>query len=177
MLQTIRKYKSVLWFLLTFLGSYLLLSVLYNLYLTYGSSATYYPDYVTHQVAAQSEQVIEWMGYVSSIEPHPKEASMKLYVEGAFLARVVEGCNAVSVIILFVAFMLAFFNGWKKTLLFISGGIVFIYGMNVVRIALLGIAIYEYPTYTELLHGVLFPAVIYGSVFLLWIFWVTRFSK
>lgn len=176
MFQIFRKYKSVLRFILTFLGSYLLLSFFYSLYLEHSDSKTYYPDYITHQVAVQTEWVIESLGYDSSIEPHDKEASMKLSVEGEYLARVIEGCNAVSVMILFVSFVLAFYNGIKKTLLFIVSGVIAIYVMNIVRIALLAIALYTYPQYDDILHGVIFPAVIYGFVFLLWLYWVNRFT-
>ena len=43
-------------------------------------------------------------------------------------------------------------------------------------IALLSYALYYYPTYEELLHGTVFPLFIYGVVFLLWVFWVLKFS-
>lgn len=151
--------------------------MLYQVYLNYGTSQVYYPDYITHIVAQQSESVINAFGYKASIEPHAEEASMKLYVNGIFLARVVEGCNAISVILLFIAFIIAFFDTWKSSLLYILAGSALIYGLNIFRIAFLCIGIFEYPNYYEILHGVLFPVVIYGLVFLLWILWVNRFSK
>lgn len=176
MLKYIRKYKSVLWFVLTFLGTYLLLSAVYNQYLKLETSEKYYPDYITHQVAVQSEWFINKLGYTASIEPHEEEPSMKLIINNQFLARVVEGCNAVSVIILFCAFVLAFFDGWKKSILFLILGAIAIYIINVIRIGLLAIAIYEYPQYSDLLHTIVFPLVIYGFVFLLWIYWIHQSS-
>jgi len=153
------------------------MALLYQVYLKYGASEVYYPDFVTHLVAQQSETLINAFGYASVIAPHPEEASMKLYINGQFLARVVEGCNAISVMILFTAFVVAFFDTWKSTLLYIFAGVVLIYGLNIFRIALLCIGIYEFPEQYHLLHGILFPLVIYGVVFLLWIIWVNRFSK
>ncbi|MGO3238755.1 MAG: hypothetical protein ACTIKA_10935 [Psychroflexus halocasei] len=44
------------------------------------------------------------------------------------------------------------------------------------RIALLSIAIFEYPQYTDFLHTTLFPAFIYGVVFILWFVWVRNFN-
>lgn len=177
MFKLIDKYKSVLRFILTFVGSYFVLVLLYNLYLTYGASKTYYPDLITHTVAKQSESIINVLGYNMKVVPSKVEAAMNLTVNNKVLARVVEGCNAVSVMLLFTSFMLAFFDGWKRTLLFILGGVALIYAMNVTRIALLTIGIYEYPEYTELLHGTIFPAVIYGTVFLLWLGWIRSYKK
>ena len=176
MIELIRKYKSVLLFILTFLGVYLLLSIFYGLYLRYGHSERYYPDYLTHQVAQHSEWLVNKLGYVSNIEPHPEEASMKLYVDNVLVARVVEGCNAVSVIILFIAFVLAFFQGIKRTLGFIGVGMVLIYMLNIVRIAILSIGLYAYPEYERLLHDVVFPGIIYGLVVVLWIYWVQTYK-
>lgn len=175
--KLISKYKSVLRFILTFLGSYFILVLVYNLYLTYGTSNTYYPDIITHTVAQQSESVINALGYDIKVEPSRVVPAMNLVMNNKVLAYVVEGCNAVSVMLLFISFMLAFFDGWKRTLLFIFGGVVLIYGMNIIRIALLTIGIYEYPEYTELLHGTIFPAVIYGTVFLLWLGWIRSYKK
>lgn len=147
------------------------------MFLKYGASETYYPDIITHTVAKQSEAVINALGYNMNVVPSKVEPAMNLMIGETVLARVVEGCNAVSVMLLFMAFMLAFFEGKKRTLLFILGGVALIYGMNVLRIALLTIGIYEYPEYTELLHGTIFPAVIYGTVFLLWLGWIRSYKK
>ena len=51
---------------------------------------------------------------------------MKLYYHGKWVARIIEGCNALNVMILFVAFVVAFSGKWKSTLLFIVFGIVVI---------------------------------------------------
>ena len=147
------------------------------MYLKYASSKIYYPDVATHLVALQSESVIHTMGYDVSIEPNKHEPAMNIVQSGLVLARVVEGCNAISIMLLFVAFVLAFFDGKKKTFLFILGGLTLIYGMNVLRIALLTAGIIKYPKYTELLHGTIFPAVIYGTVFLLWMGWINAYKK
>ncbi len=177
MLKLVCKYKPVLRFLIIFIGSYLVFATLYQLFLTYGGSSRYYPDYITHNVAKQSQALIAAFGYDMKVEPSTWEPAMNLTMNGKTLARVVEGCNAVSVMLLFVSFMLAFFGDLKKTLLFIFGGIILLYVMNVLRIALLTIGIYEYPEYADLLHGTIFPAVIYGTVFLLWLGWINAYKR
>jgi len=177
LLQLFKKYKSVLRFILIFLGSYFIFSILYNGYLEFFQSQKYYPDFFTHLVAVQSETIIESLGYSAKIIPHQQELSMKLFINDVFLARVVEGCNAISIIILFASFVLSFFAKIKTTLLFIFAGTVIIYAMNIFRIAILAIGIYKYPQHSEFLHSIVFPLIIYGTVFLLWIIWVRIFSK
>ena len=175
--KIVGKYKSVILFILTFLGVYVVLSLLYGFYLSRSASSSYYPDYITHQVAVQSAWLVEFFGYTTQLAPHPEEASMVLGVENVYVARVVEGCNAMSVIILFVAFVMAFFQGWGRTILFTLGGVVLIYVVNILRIALLSIGLYRFPEAQNLLHDIVFPAIIYGQVVLLWLLWVRNFKK
>ncbi|MFD1614726.1 exosortase family protein XrtF [Gelatiniphilus marinus] len=177
MKELVVKYKLVIKFILTFLLVYVVFSVLYHFYLEFSDGATYYPDYLTHLVAQQTQNLLNGFGYNTQVLPHPNEASMQLIVNGTYLARVIEGCNAVSVIILFVSFVIAFSGKLKTTLFFILSGSVLIYAVNLLRIAILCMALYHYPEHEGVLHGVVFPGIIYGMVFLLWIFWVNRFSN
>jgi exosortase family protein XrtF len=55
-------------------------------------------------------------------------------------------------------------------------GSILIYITNIFRIAILSIGILEYPAQQEILHSLVFPAIIYGMVFLLWVIWVNKFS-
>lgn len=171
------KYKSVIQFMLTFLSVYIVLAVAYKLYLNASDGSIYYPDYFTNTVALQTKDVLNTMGYKAEVVKHSLEPSMKLLVRNNYLARIIEGCNAISVIILFISFVIAFSGKLKTTILFLLSGSVIIYVVNVFRIALLAIGIYHYPEYTDLLHSVVFPAIIYGMVFLLWMLWVNRFSN
>ena len=171
------KYKSVVKFILTFLSVYFVLTLGYKFYLDFSDGSKNYPDYITHLVAEQSELLIETFGYDAKISPHPDEPSMKLIVNSKFVARVVEGCNSISVIILFISFIIAFAGNFKYTFMYVLAGSVLIYIVNLIRIAILSIGLYNYPWRREILHTVIFPMIIYGMVFLLWMFWVNRFSK
>jgi len=172
-----KKYKSVIRFVVLFLGTYFVLSVIYSFYLSVSLNGDYHPDFVTNLVAKQSSALITGFGYQAEVIPHETETSMKLFVNQLYLARIVEGCNAISIIILFIAFIISFAEKFKKTLLFIFTGIVLIYSINIIRISVLAIALYKYPQHSEFLHGVVFPAIIYGMVFLLWMVWVRMLAK
>ncbi len=171
------KYKLVIKFIVTFLVVYSILSVGYKLYLDYSTGSKYYPDYITNLVAKQSKVFLESFNYNAEISPHSEELSMKVFVNDKYVARVIEGCNAISVIILFIAFVIAFSGTFKNTFLFILAGSALIYTINIFRIAILSIGLYHYPWRQDVLHTVIFPLIIYGTVFLLWMFWVNHFTK
>ena len=132
---------------------------------------------MTNLVSLQSETLLNSFGYQTQVVPHPDEPSMKLILNGEYLARIIEGCNSISVVILFLSFIVAFSGKLKTTFFYILSGSVLIYAVNLLRIVILTLGLYHYPEYSDVLHTVIFPGIIYGMVFLLWIFWVNRFSK
>lgn len=176
MLKLLQKYKTVVRFILTFLGTYIILVFLYELYLDHYFSRGL-PDIITRTVAMQTEAFIKSLGYDAFVAPSSMYPLMNLSVNDVFIARIIEGCNSVSLLILFLAFMLSFFGKIKPTLFFILAGLAIIYGINIVRIALLSIGIYEMPEKAHFLHEIVFPLVIYGTVFLLWIIWIYIYTK
>ncbi|GGK41087.1 hypothetical protein GCM10007963_06310 [Lutibacter litoralis] len=132
---------------------------------------------ITKTVAEQSQFLLNSVGFNAEIEQHSSEMSIKLFINNTYVARVVEGCNAISIIILFIAFIVAFASGLKKTALYILFGSLVIYFINIVRIAVIALAIYKYPAYENVLHSIVFPGIIYGITFLLWFIWIQKFSK
>ena len=177
MKELILKYKSVVRFILTFLVVYGILTFSYKVYLDYSDSSIHYPDYLTSLVAKQTNDLLNTFGYDSHIERHPDEPSMKLIIRGKYVVRIIEGCNSASVIILFVSFVIAFAGKFKTTFFYVLAGGVLIYIVNLLRIVILSVGLYHYPWRQEELHTVIFPLIIYGMVFLLWMLWVNRFSN
>ncbi|WP_418509202.1 exosortase family protein XrtF [Corallibacter sp.] len=177
MKELIFKYKAVIKFIFTFLLVYSILTGGYKLYLQYSTGEKFYPDYMTHLVAKQSKELLNTFGYNAQVLPHPDEASMKLIINKKYVARVIEGCNSISVIILFISFIIAFSGRFKTTLFYILAGSVLIYAANLIRVVILSVGLYHYPWRKDILHSVIFPAIIYGMVCLLWVIWVNRFSN
>jgi exosortase family protein XrtF len=131
---------------------------------------------LTTQVANQTVSLLNTFGYhVTSIQ-HEKEMSVKLLVGDAYVARVIEGCNSMSIIILFIAFIIAFAGPVKTTVAYILIGSLIVYGINILRIAFLTMMLYKFPNEQMVLHNLAFPAIIYGTTFLLWVVWVQKFS-
>lgn len=170
------QYKPFLFFLGKFIVSYLVLTVIYQLYLNKYDASNAEVDSFTQIVAEQSATVLSWVDSNSYTMPHLKEPSVRIIYKGKYISRIIEGCNAISIIILFISFVIAFTGKFKNTILFILFGIILIHTLNIGRIALLCIGLYHFPKLEHLLHGVIFPLVIYGVVFLLWIIWVNKYS-
>lgn len=170
-------YKPFLLFLGKFLLTYLVLTLVYQGYLRQFDVKKNETDSFTILVAKQTKEIMLFFNADVKTAPNSKEPSVILYYNQKAMARIIEGCNALSVIILFVAFIIAFSGKIKHTILYLIAGSILIHILNVVRIALLCVLMYYYPKQQHLLHGVVFPLIIYGVVFVLWIIWVNKFSK
>ncbi|WP_269226175.1 exosortase family protein XrtF [Flavobacterium eburneipallidum] len=170
-------YKPFLLFLGKFLVTYLILTFVYESYLGQFDVSKFEADSFTELVAQQTKSVMLFFDADVRTTPNTKEAAVNLFYNGRHIARIIEGCNGLSVIILFVSFIVAFSGKMKATVLYILGGSVLIHILNVARIAILCVLLYSFPHQEHILHGVVFPLFIYGVVFILWVIWVNKFSK
>jgi exosortase family protein XrtF len=169
------QFKPFLIFIGTFFSAYIVLTLLYKFYLN--SFATNDVDGITSIVSRNVEQLMQLFNWDIHIDKNLSHPYFEVWFNKKYTIRIVEGCNAMSVIILFVSFVIAFSGKFKTTLLFILAGSTLIYILNVIRIAILTVLLFHFPENEHILHGVLFPLIIYGLVFLLWVFWVNKYSK
>lgn len=177
MKSLLKKYSTVLRFVLLFFGTYFILSAFYLLYLKYFSSKEFYPDYISNLVAKQSNLILGVLKYDSVLAIPESGPGILLIVDNAYHVQITQGCNAISIMILFLSFVIAFTQGFKKTFFFLLSGIILIYLVNIARIVFLVIILYKFPQYEKLLHGVVFPGIIYGLVFILWMIWVKTLTR
>jgi exosortase family protein XrtF len=171
-MQFIKQHQPFFVFLGKFLLFYLVFTQIYNWYLGNFDKNANQVDGITTVVTQNTKAVIQWFEPDCYTLKHDKEASVKIIYKNKYVSRIVEGCNAISVIILFAAFVFAFSGKWLRTFLFIVLGSFIIYFLNVFRIASLTIALYHYPAYEGVLHDIVFPLVIYSVVFIQWLIWV-----
>lgn len=174
MVQIFKKYKSAFYFIIRFFVAYIVLTLLYNQFLSFFVNT---PDTFTKIVAEQSQFLVNLFDYQSAVKIVKNESFVRFFINDTYIARIIEGCNAVSVFILFVSFIIAYRGNLKHTLLFILLGGIIVYVMNVIRVTILVIGLYQYPAYGDFMHQILFPVIIYGTVFLLWILWVNKYAK
>jgi exosortase family protein XrtF len=168
-------YRPFLLFLAKFFLAYLVLTILYQKYLDSFNDTKI--DTITKLVARNTVQVLSLFDNNSSFIENTQKKDIELFYKQKQIVRIIEGCNGVSVIILFISFVIAFSGKLKRTLFFVFGGSLIVYILNVLRIAFLAMLLYSFPKQVHILHGVVFPLLIYGSVFILWVIWVNKFSK
>lgn len=171
-----QQHKVFFIFLTKFLLCYFIVTIVYSIYLNQFHTQRNAVDGITHFVAEQTKNTLVFFGADCEIIKHEFEPSYKVIYNSKYIARIVEGCNAISVIILFASFIFAFSNRFITTFLYIFLGSILVFILNIFRIALLTKGLYKYPEYGTFLHDILFPLVIYGVVFVLWIIWVLKFS-
>lgn len=170
------QHKLFFKFLIKFLLFYAVFTFIYKQYLNQYDPLLNEVDSISTIVAQNTKNLLVFFNHNCKLVDHDFEPSIKIFYNGKYVSRIIEGCNAVSVIILFASFIFAFSNNIRRTTFYIIFGTVLIYVLNIVRIALLTYALFYYPEYEELLHGTVFPLFIYGVVFLLWVGWVLKFS-
>lgn len=166
------QHKPFLLFLGKFFFTYLAFTFIYQFYLSSFNNSI---DAITENVSVLTEKLSNLVGLNLSIVFN--DTHYNLVYNNRITAKIIEGCNAISVIILFTSFVIAFSGKLKQTVLFILSGSLFIYGLNIFRIMILTFLLYYYPAQEHILHGVVFPLIIYGAVFILWVIWVNKFSK
>lgn len=169
----LKDFKPVLLILLRFIVIYLVLLFGYQFYLNsfQAQGLDPYSRFIADQVMFLQNQ----LGFATSLFDDVKNEQVFYMVKNEYVTRMVEGCNAVSVIILFFAFIFAFYKGLKT---FVYGiiGFLILHIINVLRIAGLNIVTRDYPDYNKMSHDYLFPAIIYGTVVVLWLVWIKFFA-
>ncbi len=176
---SLQKNKTIIIFLAKFFATYFILFGIYSFYLnkTQQKLDIFSCSPVTIIVASHVQNMAHVIGYDAQIEQNKNELSMKFILNGKYVSRIIEGCNSISIIILFLSFIIAFSGSLKATILFGFFGSFSIYLVNLFRIIALSVLYYKFPKYQEILHSLVFPAIIYGLTFILWITWVKYFSN
>lgn len=168
--MNIKDFKPALLFVGKFLLVYLVLNTLYGLYITKYDTQ---PDPITRAVTINSVQVLNIFGYEAYIGPDfPGEPKIPVYLDGAGAVNVFEGCNSINVIIVMIAFLVAYKGPLKHYLWFVPVSIIIIYILNLVRVDLLILVSRYLPDYMYFTHKYFFTAFIYAGVFILWFWWV-----
>jgi len=159
--------------LLRIIGLYLLiyfgLLFIYNGFLRQQT-----PDFFTTLTAKQVNALYRFSGYDTTYSPLENPAEIGIFSSDKWMVKIIEGCNGISIIIVFLAFIWAFPAPVKRKLLFSAAGIIVIWLMNIWRIYALGLIYYHHPRLFDIAHRILFPAVMYAVIVVLWVIWIRR---
>lgn len=165
----IQEFKPSIYFLLKFLSSYILLSIIYGLYI---ESVEPKPDHVTVVVTEQAAALVTALGWEAQTANHPTNPTTVIQYQNKAIVSVYEGCNGLNVAIIFISFMVALGPYNRKLIWFSLGGLVFIHIINLMRIIGLFWVVIYLPNALYFTHKYLFTAVIYIAVFLVWLLWI-----
>jgi exosortase family protein XrtF len=168
------QFRAIVNFLLIFMLTFFIFSAIYDLYLHGFEAKT---DKMSTMVGNQAASLLRVFGFDAFAANVDSEKSTHLGIDGFARVKVIEGCNGLSVMILFVAFLLGFPGKRKNMAWFIPAGLLIIHLFNVCRVAILGWAVYRfgetaYPIYKEL-----FTVSIYLLVLSLWFLWVQKYGR
>ncbi len=163
----INKNHIVFTVFIRFFAVYFLLLFLYNLGFRLGS-----PDIFTYTTAKQVNLVYRITGFPTHIHVLPDGKQIGIFRGEQWFVNIIEGCNGMSVIIIFLAFIWAFPSGIREKFKFSLIGILSIWLINILRIYILGLIYVYRPEWFDFSHRVLFPASVYIWVIVLWILWI-----
>ena len=118
-----------------------------------------------------SRMFLSWMGYATEISG---DRIMRIPgTPGLFIG---DSCNGISLFALFSIFIISFPGKLISKIIFIPAGILAIHFLNVLRVVLLAmIETYSY-SWTEFNHTYTFTLLIYAFIFLMWLYWINKFS-
>lgn len=183
-MEKLKAFKPVLWFLVRFLVTYVFLSVLYSLYIRpYDLAKPSVLDPLTRQVGRQVLGFANLLGYETDVveDDHLNYGEGQeitydsFFMNGKYAISLEEGCNGISVMILFVSFLLGFGGKWKDLIWFIPLGLFLIHLSNILRLFFLMYLNTEWgATAFHFFHKYGFTVVIYVGVFALWVWWTAR---
>ncbi len=97
-----------------------------------------------------------------------------LYFRSGCPVSVVDSCSGLKLQVMTLLLFLIFPGAWKRKLWFIPGAMVIMHVTNILRMFFLFLAGAWLPEYAELIHLWVLRPMIYGVLFLLWVWWAER---
>lgn len=170
-MSLLKDFKPSLFFLARFLGIYLLGNILYGVYVeSFGD----FPDPITHLVSRQTSVTLNGLHEETTAIVNTQGPTVFIQTPERSVLNIFEGCNGVNVMIVFIAFMVAFGGPVKKMLWFIPAGLLIIHLFNILRLVLLYYTDLYYEEWFYYFHKYLFTAILYIVVFILWAVWIMK---
>lgn len=149
-------------FILKVAGIYVVWYILYELWLL---PTGLIDRPLSHNIASVSAGILSFFGQEVFL------SGRILGITGAPGVEIVDGCNGIAAIGLFLGFIIAYPGKWKPRLYFAIFGIGVIYIVNVVRIVTLCYVQKYLPGSFDFMHDYSTTAIFYIVIFGLWMIW------
>ncbi|TVQ75470.1 MAG: hypothetical protein EA363_00510, partial [Balneolaceae bacterium] len=159
------KNREIMLFILKALGVYVVWYALYHLWLLPDGRLD---EYISRNIVSVTATLLQVIGY---------EVFAFDRIVGIARANgleIIDGCNGIETIGLFIGFVLAYPGNTIKRWLFIPTGILIIYLVNVARIFVLAIIQYHWYSGFQMIHDYTFNLIFYLVVFAMWVVWALK---
>lgn len=181
-----REFKPTIFFLLRFFVIYFGFSALYGYFIrNYDTGNPPTTDPITRFVTFNCTNTAAVFGYEPDVvtddhlnrEVLPEQTYDSVWLDEVYAISVEEGCNGINIMIIFMAFVVAFGGKLVNMLIFIPAGLLFIHAANIGRLLLLGLLNVEWGGRAfHFFHKYGFTAVLYVAILFLWFLWVNYYS-
>lgn len=126
--------------------------------------------FLNETVVKSSTQVLKWIGFAASLNQN------NIYINNIFCISVGTPCNGLVLFALFTGFVLVMPGKILHKLWFLPVGILLIFSLNIVRVVALAVNYQYSPETFDFNHRYVYQITVYLFIFLLWQFWVKKFS-
>ncbi len=167
----LKEFRPTILFLVKFGVIFVLGSFFYASYVSgFQQEENPKPDPFTDWVAHQTNSILQVFGQDSHLWYPETEPIVVIYITGYEEDNVsfYEGCNGLNIMILFVAFVVAFGNRYRRAIRFIPAGILAIHVFNLFRLSMLALLATWSSGLFHFVHKFAFTGVIYAFVLFLW---------
>jgi exosortase family protein XrtF len=167
--------SSKKWFIFIVSSSIVYLSwvILYDRYL---QPQTNIDEQIIILIIAGAKQILQVLGYKTFVADSDFGAVRVLGIDGTGGLWIGDNCDGIKLFGLFSIFVLCFPSAIKHKLWFIPLGILIIHLANILRVALLCIILAKHPDWLNFNHTYTFTFLVYSIIFILWIWFINRFS-
>jgi exosortase family protein XrtF len=167
------KQNRFLRFLIISSLSYLLLYIFYQFII---KRYTFIDEGFIRIIIYNSNFVLHLLGYRTFMLLRDTDFQA-LGIDGSVGIWIGGGCNAITLFFLFAVFILAYPGSQKDKWWFIPFGVVTIHILNILRVSALAIIKFKAPDWLDFNHTYTFTLLVYGYIFLLWMWWVNKYAS
>lgn len=167
--------RPVLKFLFIITIAYGCWFIVYEFYLKPDGSVDHM---TTEYVSIGICRLLHLNGYEAHYTIALKPGETYIYLNHELLpqVRIGSSCNGLELLVLFALFILCYPGNFFFKILYMSGGIIVVHTLNILRNYWLTLLSFHHSVYFNFYHRYLFIFIIYGLIFILWILWANYFS-
>lgn len=166
------KKSAVLKFLVSSGVTYLILYLIYQFIVRRN---TFYDQKFIGTIITGTDFILHLLGHKTFTVLQDRDFQV-VGIDGSSGVWVGSNCNAISLFMLFVVFIIWYPGHQKSKLWFIPFGIITIHILNIFRVVGLALIANYAPTWLDFNHSYTFTFIIYAYIFILWMWWVNKFA-